>query len=108
MYLFRVFIVKLAFAVELIVEPLPFIGELVRLVEQPSIASHLIALPIPLIAPAILIVKSPLPMPHTVELEAIVATAFREFLIDLNSLAISANLWIAGHSLHAALLLTLP
>ena len=62
----RVFVVEGALAIELVVEPLAFVGFDVGLVVEGALAVHLVGSPLALVVPAVLVVEFAMALAHPV------------------------------------------
>lgn len=72
---YRIIVVHLPMAVELILGPVSLICQLSAFVVEPAKPVHFVILPLPLIVPSILVVKLPSAIAHIIAFEALIPTA---------------------------------
>lgn len=79
-------VVKLAFALELIVHPVSLVGYLIGLVVKHSVAVHSVVLPFSIVAATVLVIKFTSSMAFSVQFVPAVTTAKLEVLVYIHRL----------------------
>lgn len=71
---------------KLVVQPLSFVGDLVRLIVESPETVHFVSQPLTLITSSVLIVECSLSVSGSIEFEAFIAAALAELLFNLHQL----------------------